>query len=78
MMVALAATRGRGSRGRELDRIYQVGWRPPYRPDVAPADVPVNEPMIAAPVREDVTADLVATPGPLKITNPLFETAKRK
>jgi 3'-5' exoribonuclease len=79
LMVALAATRGPRveGEGNWTEYMKSVGGRL-YRPDVAPADAPVDEPMIPAPVQDEVAAELAATPGALKITNPLFETAKRK
>jgi len=79
LMVALSATRGPRAEGEGnwTEYMKSVGGRL-YRPDVAPADVPVEEPEKPVAKHEIAPSETVMVPGPLKITNPLFETAKRK
>ena len=72
LMIALAATRGEaipGSEGNWTEYIKAFGGRM-YRPDVAPADAPVSEP-IDAPEPEKSAPTMK-----IQINNPLFETAK--
>jgi 3'-5' exoribonuclease len=73
LMIALAATRGEstpGAEGNWTEYIKAFGGRM-YRPDVAPADAPVGEP-INAP-----EPDKAAPTMKVQITNPLFETAQK-
>src|SRR5204863_9688628 len=73
LMIALAATRGEaipGVEGNWTEYIKAFGGRM-YRPDVAPADAAVGEPL-DAPEPEKSAPTMK-----IQINNPLFETAKK-
>lgn len=75
LMSALSVTRGprAEAEGSWTDYMKAFGGRL-YRPDVAPAEVPPEEPIGF----NGAVAEGLLVGGGLKITNPLFETAQRK
>jgi 3'-5' exoribonuclease len=74
LQMSLAATRGEaqpGAEGNWTEYMKAFGGRL-YRPDVAPADAPMGEPLETGEAPEKPLPTLK-----LEITNPLFETAKK-
>lgn len=74
LMIVLAATRGRtapGAEGNWTEYLKAFGGRM-YRPDVAPADAPVEAPI------EENEPDRPAPTMKMQISNPLFETVQKQ
>jgi 3'-5' exoribonuclease len=78
-MMALAATRGVRAEGEGnwTEYMKSLGGRL-YRPDVAPSEAPVEELQPSSVVAHEAAPEPALSVGGLTITNPLFETAKRK